>query len=91
MANFLRTTITLPEDLLKIAKITSAKEGKSLSELIREGLEKRIHDKRFAPPSKKELLSLMGTIEPKTPMFKNPGKYTEKLRRESDEHRGFSG
>lgn len=91
MANLLRTTITLPEDLLKIAKLTSVKEGKTLSKLIRESLEKRIKEGELLPPTKEELLSLMGTIEPITPMFKNPSKYIARLREESDEHRDFSG
>lgn len=40
MANLLRTTITMPEDLLLLAKIISAQEDKNLSQLIRESLEK---------------------------------------------------
>lgn len=91
MANLLRTTVTLPDDLLRRAKIISIKENKTLSQLIRESLEKRIREEGFSPPTKEELLSLIGTIEPRTPMFKNPRQYIEKLRKESDELRNFSG
>lgn len=85
MANLLRTTITVPEDLLKLAKITSVEEGKTLSELIRESLERRIFGKKASFPTKEELLFLMGTIKPKTPMFKNPSRFIRRLREESDE------
>ena len=40
MDNLLRTTITLPENLLRLAKVVSAQENKTLSQLIREALEK---------------------------------------------------
>ena len=40
MDNLLRTTITLPENLLRLAKVVSAQEDKTLSQLIREALEK---------------------------------------------------
>lgn len=90
MANLMRTTVTIPEDLLKLAKIASVNESKTLSEIIREGLEIRVNGKRNLPPSKKELLSLMGMIKPKTPMFKNPSSYIRRLRVESDENRSFS-
>lgn len=90
MKNLLRTTITLPEDLLKLAKLTSIKEGKTLSGLIRESLERRVKEGELLPPTKAELLSLMGTIKPITPMFKNPKKYMKELREEKDEYRDFS-
>lgn len=90
MSNLLRTTITLPEDLLRIAKLASVKEGKTLSGLIRESLEKRIKEGELLPPTKEDLLSLMGTIKPTTPMFKNPRKYVKELREEKDEYRNFS-
>lgn len=90
MANLLRTTVTIPENLLKLAKLTSVKEGKTLSELIRESLEEKLANKK-PPYSKKELFSLAGSIDSDSPMFKNPRKYIEKLREESDEHRNFSG
>lgn len=88
MANLLRTTITLPEELLKRAKITAVSEEKTLSELIRESLEERIG--KLSPPSKEELLSLMGTIKPETPFFKDPSEYIRRLREESNEHRDLS-
>ena len=90
MASLSRTTIILPEDLLKIAKLASVKEGKSLSALIRESLERRIKEGEIMPPTKEDLLSLMASIKPTTPMFKNPTKYINRLREESDEHRSFS-
>lgn len=90
MANFLRTTITVPESLLRQVKLMAVGEGKTLSEFIREALKKKISSKK-PPYSKKELFSLAGSIDSDTPMFKNPRKYIEKLRRESDEHRNFSG
>jgi len=89
MANLLRTTITIPEDLLEMAKLISVKEKKTLSELIRESIEEKI-GRRKPPYSKKELFSLAGSIDSDSPMFKNPRKYIEKLRRESDEERDFS-
>jgi len=84
MANLLRTTITVPEDLLKKAKLTAVKEEKTLSESIREALEEKIAPKSPLY-SKKELFSLAGSIESSSPMFKNPRKYFEKLRAESDD------
>lgn len=46
MANLLRTTITLPENLLQLAKIISTQESKSLSQLIREVLEENFLAKK---------------------------------------------
>lgn len=89
-SNLLRTTVTLPEDLLKIAKLASVEEGKTLSQLVREGLKERVLKGKSLPPGKKELLSLMGTIEPRTPMFKNPSGYIRRLREKSDELQDFS-
>lgn len=89
MANLLRTTITLPEDLLEMAKLVSVKEKITLSELIRESIREKI-SRRKPLYSKKELFSLMGSIDSKSPMFKNPRKYIGKMREESDEHRDFS-
>lgn len=90
MTSLLRTTITLPEDLLKAAKLASVKEDKTLSELIRESLREKLS---FKKPrySKKELFSLAGSIDSDSPMFENPRKYIRKLREESDELRDFSG
>lgn len=88
MANLLRTTITLPEDLLEMAKLVSVKEKKTLSELIRESLREKI-SRRKPLYSKKELFSLAGSIDSDAPMFKNPRKYIEELRKESDEGRRF--
>lgn len=85
MNGLLRTTITLPTDLLKLAKITSAKKGKTLSELVREGLLRTISEDRDLPPSREELLAVMGTVKSDSPMFKNPASYIRKLRELSDE------
>ena len=46
MDNLLRTTTTLPENLLRLAKIVSAQEDKTLSQLIREALEKNFLTKK---------------------------------------------
>lgn len=89
MANMLRTTITLPEDLLEMAKLFSIKEKKTLSELIRESIREKISRKKPLY-SKKELFSLMGSIKSNSPMFKNPRKYIKELREEKDEYRNFS-
>lgn len=42
MDNLLRTTITLPAELLRLAKIISAQEDKNLSQLVRDALERSI-------------------------------------------------
>ena len=89
MTNLLRTTITLPEDLLETAKLVSIKEKKTLSEFIRESIKEKVSRKRSLY-SKKRLFSLAGSIDSDTPMFKNPRKYIEELRKESDEGRHFS-
>lgn len=89
MVNMLRTTITLPEDLLEMAKLVSIKEKKTLSELIRESIREKIGRKKPLY-SKKRLFSLMGSINSDSPMFRNPRKYIKELREEKDEYRNFS-
>lgn len=89
MTNLLRTTITLPEDLLEMAKLVSIREKKTLSELIRESIKEKISRKK-ALYSKKRLFSLMGSIKSNSPMFKNPERYIKELREEKDEYRNFS-
>lgn len=89
MSNLLRTTITLPEDLLEMAKLVSIKEKKTLSEFIRESIKEKVARKKPLY-SKKRLFALAGSIDSDTPMFKNPRKYIEELRKESDEGRNFS-
>lgn len=42
MANLQRTTIVLPEELLRLAKLKSLDEGKSLSGLVREAVEEKL-------------------------------------------------
>lgn len=88
MTNLLRTTITLPEDLLEMAKLVSIKEKKTLSEFIRESIKEKIGRKKPLY-SKKRLFALAGSIDSDAPMFKNPRKYIEELRKESDEGRHF--
>lgn len=46
MANKVKTTILLPEDLAQAAKMKALQEKKSLSELIREVLEPRVSEAR---------------------------------------------
>lgn len=84
MTNLLRTTITVPAELLKFTKLRAVEENKTLSEFVREALEEKITP---AKPlyTKKELFSLAGTIRPTTAFFKNPRKYIERLRAESNE------
>lgn len=89
MDNLIRTTITLPKNLLRKAKVVSVAEDKNLSELIREALEKRIA-KKETKAGEVDLLSLAGIIEPKTAMFKNPMRYINLLRENSDESKNSS-
>lgn len=48
------TTIRLPEDLLKRARIYAVERGTSLQALIIEGLMARLESKRPAPPEGKK-------------------------------------
>lgn len=49
MQTKVRTTIILPEELLKNAKFTAVHEGKPLSKIIREALEDRLMSKNKLP------------------------------------------
>ena len=40
----MRTTIELPDDLLRMAKIAAAERGATLRELVMEGLRKVLHE-----------------------------------------------
>ncbi len=46
-----RTTISLPEDLLKRLRVLAAERGTSMAELIREGLEEIVGRQRPRPRS----------------------------------------
>ena len=52
-------TLSLPKTLLRRAKILSAKSGKSLSELMRESLEKKTTEDTDYKKAKKRALKLM--------------------------------
>ena len=52
-------TLSLPRDLLKKAKAAAAMEGKSLSELMRETLEKRVRDEAAFNAAKRRQLALL--------------------------------
>jgi hypothetical protein len=44
-----RTTVRLPEDLIRLAKRKAADEGRSLTSLIEDGLRRVVADERKAP------------------------------------------
>jgi predicted DNA-binding protein len=50
-----RTTVRLPEDLIKRAKRKAADEGRTLTALIEEGLRLIVHEKRQAKKAKRVL------------------------------------
>lgn len=52
-------TLSLPKSLLKKAKVLAAQEDKSLSELIRESLLKRVKDQKEYEQAKKRQIALM--------------------------------
>ncbi len=58
MANTVRTTILLPEELAQAAKLKALQEKKSLSELIREALEPKISELKPARPAGDPMASL---------------------------------
>ncbi|HEY7300312.1 MAG TPA: ribbon-helix-helix protein, CopG family [Xanthobacteraceae bacterium] len=65
-----RTTVRLPEELLRRAKRKAAAEGRNLTSLIEEGLRavtaeprKQIPRKRVLPPVSKEVGGLMPGID----------------------------
>lgn len=58
MGNLVKTTVTIPEDIIKAARVTAVNEGTTLSNIIREGLELRIYKR---PRMKiKDPMSLLG-------------------------------
>jgi hypothetical protein len=44
-----RTTVRLPKELLRLAKRKAAEEGRTLTELIEEGLRGRVTDPQLTP------------------------------------------
>ncbi|MBI4844603.1 MAG: CopG family transcriptional regulator [Nitrospirae bacterium] len=52
-------TLSLPKSLLKQAKIVAAQEDKSLSELIREALSKKVKEESEYEEAKKRQVALM--------------------------------
>lgn len=89
MNNLIRTTITLPTDLLKLSKILAVREGKTMSGLVRELLSEKVEIKKLSSPVE-EIISLAGTVKSDSPMFKNPRQYIRLQRQISDEHRQIS-
>ncbi len=59
MQNLVKTTLTIPEELLQQAKITAIKENTTLSQLVREGLFERVQLKR-SPSKSKDPMRLLG-------------------------------
>jgi Arc/MetJ-type ribon-helix-helix transcriptional regulator len=53
-------TLSLPDSLLKKAKVAAALEDKSMSELMREALEKKLRDDRGYQKAKQRQLKLLG-------------------------------
>ncbi len=53
-----KTTVTLPEEMLKQAKFTAINENTTLSELMRDGLRLRIS----SPPKSRKKLDPMKTL-----------------------------
>lgn len=43
MADLVKTTVTLPEEIFRLAKITALQEKTTLSKLIREALDQRLY------------------------------------------------
>lgn len=54
MKNLVKTTVTIPEDMLQAAKLKAVHEKTTLSHLIREGLEDRL--KKQEPTRRKKKL-----------------------------------
>jgi metal-responsive CopG/Arc/MetJ family transcriptional regulator len=52
-------TLSLPKNLLKQAKILAAQEDKSLSELIREALSRKVKEKSEYEQAKERQIALM--------------------------------
>lgn len=43
MGNLVKTTVTIPEDIIKAARVTAVNEGTTLSNIIREALKTRVY------------------------------------------------
>lgn len=65
MKDLVKTTVTVPEDLLRIAKLTALQEKTNLSSIIREGLQIRLSQRDFPKKSikKKDPLRYLGVFK----------------------------
>ena len=62
MKNLVKTTVTIPEDILQAAKFTAFNEKTTLSSLIREALKKRIYGGKSSS-IKKNPIKLLGKFK----------------------------
>lgn len=62
MADMVKTTITLPEDLLQEAKFVALQEKTTLSKIIREGVAARIGKKINKVKTKKNPMRFAGVL-----------------------------
>lgn len=58
--NLIRTTVVIPEDLLRTAKLFAILENKTVSDLIRDGLRDRLRGKE--EKKTEDPMSLLGTF-----------------------------
>lgn len=81
MADLVKTTVTIPENILQRAKIVALREKTTLSKIIREALEEKVSRKRGRIV--KDPMKLLGTfsIGIKNIYNKRSDLYEEHLRR----------
>jgi len=91
MSNLIKTTITLPEEILQIAKIKAVQEKTTLSNLIREGLKTRLtidfpSKKTSSRHKKLDPLRHLGVFKLgiKEPYKKREDLYDEHIKRKMD-------
>lgn len=60
MADLVKTTITIPEDILKRAKLVALQEKTTLSEILRDALKKRVYG--YTRTINKDPLKFMGAF-----------------------------
>lgn len=60
MQNLVKTTVTIPEDILKRAKLVAIQEKTTLSEILRDALKKRVYG--YTRTTKKDPLKFMGVF-----------------------------
>lgn len=46
MANLVKTTVTIPEDILQAAKMTAVREGTTLSSIVRDALKVKLNPRK---------------------------------------------